>query len=84
LGRAEAFSSKEPPLKSILDALGMGVGFTWALIVIASIREALGNGTLFGIVLSRSFEPPLFMILAPGALLTIGLLIGLINYFTKR
>lgn len=84
LGRAEAFSSKEPPLKSIFDAVGMGVGFTWALIVISAIRESLGNGTILGFYINRSFEPPLFMILAPGALLTIGLLIGLINYFTMR
>ena len=84
LGRAEAFSSKEPPLKSILDALGMGIGFTWALVLISAIREAAGNGTLFGFPLSANFEPPLFMILAPGALLTIGLLIGLINYYTYK
>ena len=84
LGRAEAFSSKEPPIKSIFDSLGMGLGFTWALVLISAIRESLGNGTLFGIYLNRSFEPPLFMILAPGALLTIGMLIGLLNYFTSR
>ena len=84
LGRAEVFSSKEPPLKSILDALGMGLGFTWALILISAIRESLGNGTLFGFSFSRNFEPSLFMILAPGALLTIGLLIGLLNYLTKH
>lgn len=82
LGRAEAFSSKEPPLKCIFDALGMGLGFTWALILISAIREILGNGTILGVSIGRAFEPPLFMILAPGALLTIGLLIGLINYFT--
>jgi electron transport complex protein RnfE len=84
LGRAEAFSSKEPPLKSILDALGMGLGFTWALIVISTIREILGNGTLFEFPLSRSFQPPLFMVLAPGALFTIGMLIAMINYFTMK
>jgi electron transport complex protein RnfE len=84
LGRAEAFSSKEPPLKSILDALGMGIGFTWALIVISTIREILGNGTLFEFPLSQVFEPPLFMILAPGALFTIGVLIAMINYFTAK
>lgn len=84
LGRAEAFSSKEPPLKSIFDALGMGIGFTWALVLISAIREALGNGTILGITISKMFDPPLFMILAPGALLTIGLLIGLINYGTMK
>ncbi len=84
LGRAEAFSSKEPPLKCIFDALGMGLGFTWALMLISAIREISGNGTIMGIYVSKSFEPPLFMILAPGALLTIGLLIGAINYFTAK
>lgn len=84
LGRAEAFSSKEPPIKSIFDALGMGVGFTWALILISAIREIAGNGTVLGHSLAKSFQPPLFMILAPGALLTIGLLIGLMNYMTQR
>ena len=84
LGRAEAFSSKEPLLRSILDALGMGIGFTWALVVISAIREALGNGTILGHYLNRNFEPPLFMILAPGALLTIGILIAILNYFTHK
>jgi electron transport complex protein RnfE len=84
LGRAEAFSSKETPVKSIFDAIGMGVGFTWALIVISAIREALGNGTIMGFYFNRSFEPPLFMILAPGALLTIGILIAIINYFMHK
>jgi Na+-translocating ferredoxin:NAD+ oxidoreductase subunit E len=84
LGRAEAFSSKHPPLVSILDALGMGMGFTWALMLISAIRELLGNGTLFGFYISKSFDPPLFMILAPGALLTIGLLIGLLNHIKLK
>ena len=84
LGRAEAFSSKEPPLKSIFDALGMGLGFTWALTLISTIREVLGNGTIMGYYISRSFQAPLFMILAPGALLTIGILIGIVNYVTPK
>lgn len=84
LGRAEAFSSKYPPIKSILDSLGMGVGFTWALVVISFIRESLGNGTILGFCINKSFEPALFMILAPGALLTIGLLIGAINHITDK
>lgn len=84
LGRAEAFSSKNPPIKSILDSLGMGLGFTWALVGISFIRESLGNGTIFGFYINRSFEPALFMILAPGALLTIGVLIGAINYLTDK
>src|SRR3989338_309686 len=84
LGRAEAFSSKEPALKSILDALGMGIGFTWALILISAIREYLGAGALLGHHFVKDFQMPTFMILAPGALLTIGVLIGVMNYYTRR
>jgi len=84
LGRAEAFASKKPVLDSVFDALGMGVGFTLALILIAAIREVLGSGTIFGIPLVKGFEPVLVLILAPGALLTIGLLIGLINLINIR
>lgn len=84
LGRAEAFSSKHPPLASILDALGMGIGFTWALVLISAIRESLGHGTILGFAICKYFDPPLFMILAPGALLTIGLLIGLLNHVTLK
>lgn len=84
LGRAEAFACKEPVLLSILDALGMGVGFTLALLLIAGIREILGNGTLFGLLIIKDFKPVLFLVLAPGALLVIGLLIGSINMLAKR
>jgi len=81
LGRAEAFASKNKVINSIFDALGMGVGFTIALIIIASIREFLGNGTIFGIALLKGFEPITMMVLAPGALFTIGMLIGIINFY---
>lgn len=84
LGRAEAFSSKQPVVRSIMDSLGMGMGFTWALVLISAIREISGSGKIAGIMLNARFEPPLFMILAPGALLTIGLLIGLINHLTDK
>jgi electron transport complex protein RnfE len=57
------------------------VGFTLALIIIASIREFLGNGTILGIPLVKGFEPVTMMVLAPGALFTIGILIGLINFY---
>jgi len=83
LGRAEAFSSREPVWRSVLDALGMGAGFTWALVLIALVRETLGNGTIAGRTLLPSFQPALLMILAPGALLTIGLLIGLLNLLSR-
>ncbi len=80
LGRAEAFACKRPVIDSIFDALGMGAGFTIALVIIASIREALGSGSLLGFKIAASFQPAAIMILAPGALLTMGLLIGLVNY----
>jgi Na+-translocating ferredoxin:NAD+ oxidoreductase subunit E len=81
LGRAEAFACKNPIVNSIFDALGMGVGFTIALVIIATIRELLGTGKLLGFIVIKNFAPVTMMILAPGALLTLGLLIGLVNYF---
>lgn len=85
LGRAEAFASKNGPFLSIIDALGMGTGFTLALTLIASIREILGNGTWYGITVTPgSFEPVLLMMLAPGAFITMGLVLGLLNWVDKR
>ena len=85
LARAEAFASREPVFYSIADALGMGAGFTLALTLIASIREALGNGTVLGYpVFGAHFDPAVVMILAPGAFLTIGLLIGLMNHLGRK
>ncbi len=81
LGRAEAFACKHRVSESIFDALGMGAGFTLALMIIAAIREAMGNGTILGLPLLKGFEPVTMMVLAPGALLTIGLLIGFINFY---
>ncbi|MFH1478882.1 MAG: electron transport complex subunit E [Candidatus Omnitrophota bacterium] len=84
LGRAEAFASKQGFSRSIFDALGMGVGFTLALLLISAIREFLGNGTILGLVITKSFEPALLFILAPGALLVIGILIGTVNFLTEK
>ncbi|MCB2197983.1 electron transport complex subunit E [bacterium] len=85
LGRAEAFASKNGPFMSIVDALGMGTGFTLALVIIASLREVLGNGTWYGITITPgSFEPVLLMMLAPGAFITMGLVLGLLNWMDKR
>ena len=81
LGRAEAFACKRPVMDSIFDALGMGVGFTLALTLIASIREIAGSGKFFGHVVLKGVEPVGMIVLAPGALLTMGLLIGLVNYW---
>ncbi len=84
LGRAEAFASRHGVMRSIFDGLGMGMGFTIALVLISAIREVLGNGTVLGLVIVKSFEPSLLFILAPGALLVIGILIGVVNYLTER
>jgi len=82
LGRAEAFASKHPLFSAIIDGLGMGIGFTLALIIIATFREILGNGSWFGIpLLGSGYEPVLLMILPPGAFFTIGCIIGCYNAF---
>ncbi len=84
LGRAEAFASKNTVAYSAFDALGMGAGFTLALVLISSIREFLGSGTIYGFQLIPQFQPAIIMVLAPGALLTLGLLIGLNNWLRGR
>lgn len=85
LGRAEAFASKNGIFISIIDALGMGFGFTLALVLIASFREVLGNGTWLGMpIFGPNFEPVLAMILSPGAFLTIGLLVALLNTIEQK
>lgn len=85
LGRAEAFASKNPVGSSILDALGMGVGFTLALTVLGSIREILGFGTIFSFeILGKPFEPMIMMIIPPGAFITLGLLLALMNKISTR
>ncbi len=86
LGRAEAFASKNGPVMSLIDGLGMGVGFTLALCAIALMREVLGAGTFFGYPLVRGLEPytlKLFIV-APGGFLSMGLLLGLFNYIALR
>ena len=86
LGRAEAFASKNKVLPSILDGLGMGLGFTLALVVIGSIREVLGAGQWLGMnVMPMAYikSPMLVAILAPGAFIIMGLLMGLIKLVNK-
>ena len=85
LQRAEAFASQHAPLDSVADGLGMGLGFTGALTILGSIREILGAGTWFGKTLfGAGFQPMLIMSLAPGAFMTLGLLIALLNYVRAR
>lgn len=83
LGRAEAFASKNSVFRSFLDALGMGAGFTCALLLLGIIREILGTGGILGRqILGASFEPWVIMLLPAGAFLTLGILIGIFNTFT--
>ncbi|MGN1097686.1 MAG: electron transport complex subunit RsxE [Clostridia bacterium] len=81
--RAEAFASKNGVVKSALDGLGMGLGFTLALSIISAIREILGNGTILGFSLGIS-TPATIMILPPGGFLTLGLILGVINIIREK
>lgn len=84
LGRAEAFASKNSFVASVLDGLGMGMGFTAALTVLGSLRELLGSGSLFGVqLLPESLHMTAF-ILAPGAFLVLGLLIAVVQALSGR
>lgn len=78
LGRAEAYASKNPPLPSLFDGIGMGLGFTIGLTIIGAIREILGNGSIFGISIP-GYEPMAFFIRAPGAFLVLAVLIAIMN-----
>lgn len=89
LARAEAFASRRPPLNSVADGLGMGLGFTLALVLISSIREILGTANLvvagqpvFGARLL--FNPAQVIVMPPGAFITLGLIVGLLNLLTRR
>ena len=85
LGRQEAFASKNKIGLAIADAVGMSVGFTFALVSIGMIREVLGNGSLFNISLfGDKFEPWIIMILPPGGFLALGFLLLFFNWFTER
>jgi Na+-translocating ferredoxin:NAD+ oxidoreductase subunit E len=84
LGRAEEFASKNGVLISILDGLGMGLGFGIALVVLAFFRESLGANKLFGFMLIPGMEPSSAMILAPGAFITIGLMLWAMNAINSK
>lgn len=82
LGRAEAFASKNGIYYSVLDALGMGIGFTASLTLLGACREVIGNGTVFGhAVMWESFEPFAIMVKAPGAFIGLGLILAGMNAF---
>jgi len=80
LGRAEAFAGKNPVLPALADGAGMGLGFTLALFVLGSVRELFGSGAVLGVNLFGAAYPPLLLlILPPGAFITLGLLLALMN-----
>lgn len=84
LGRAESFASRNTLFPSVIDALGMGIGFTLALVVVSAVREVLGAGTFFGLPLLPENIPALIMILPPGGFIALGCLLGLMNKFQKK
>ena len=80
MGRAEAYAGKKGPVESIFDGLGMGLGFTLALLLIGSVREIVGAGTVFGIrITPAAYEPVNIFILAPGAFLVMAFFVAIMN-----
>ena len=85
LGRAEAFASRNPVLNSVADGLGMGLGFTLGLFILGAVRELFGSGAILGVsIFGGTYQPILLMILPPGAFITLGLLLALMNRFEAR
>lgn len=85
LGRAEAFASKNSLFQSVVDAIGMGLGFTFALVVISAVREVTGSGAIFGLPIFQmmsgiEFNGALMMILPPGGFLAMGLVLAFMNW----
>jgi len=82
--RAESFAFKNPPVLSIADGLGMGLGFTFAITLLSCIREVIGNGTFFGAnVMPASYQPMAIMLQVPGGFVTLGLLLVAVNAIRK-
>jgi electron transport complex protein RnfE len=84
LGRAEAFASKNGPIHSIMDGLGMGLGFTLALMALGGVREFLGQGTLFEFQVIPNWPSFLLMKFAPGAFIVLGLFLAGMNWLQAR
>lgn len=85
LGRQEAFASKNPVHRAIIDALGMSIGFTLTLTILGMFRELLGAGSIFNIpIMPESFDTWLVMVLPPGAFLALGLMIGIANWINSK
>lgn len=83
LGRAESFASKNDPVPSIFDGLGIGLGFTIGLTLLGTCRELLGTGKVFGCTIFPEDYGMLMFVLAPGAFITLGYLVAIINKFKK-
>lgn len=83
LGRAEAFASKNNLLSSMIDGLGMGLGFTFALVLLGGIREILGSGKIFDMTIYHENYVTLLFVLSPGAFIVLGYLIAIINRIKK-
>lgn len=79
LGRAEAFAAKNGPVASLCDGIGIGLGFTVALTLLGAVRELIGAGSLFGVALLPETCNVLLFILPPGAFITLGYLIAIVN-----
>lgn len=85
LGRAEMFASKNPVLPSILDAIGMGIGFTATLTLMGAIRELIGAGTIFGLTVTAQFiDPMIVMLLPPGGFFVFGILVAVSNKLAEK
>ena len=84
LGRAEAFASKNGPVASIFDGIGIGLGFTLSLTLVGAVREVLGSGAIFGYSFGVTDYMPLVFVLAPGAFIVLGYLMALFNKFLKK
>lgn len=83
LGRAEAFACSHGPGESFFDGLGMGLGFSLGLTLLGAVRELLGAGSIFGLVLLPETTNMLLFVLPPGAFITLGFLIAIVNKFKK-
>ena len=84
MGRAEAFAMKNPPIKSAIDGFGNGLGYSFVLLVVATIREVFGAGTFFGLqVMPENYPVNNFLLLPPSSFIIIGIMIWVIRTFSK-
>ncbi len=85
LARAEAYASKNKPLPSLIDGISMGLGFTFALTILGTVREILGSGTFLGIyIFGESFQPARLLSMPAGAFITLGCLIAFVRFLRSR